>query len=116
MSEDDTSARHQAELAAAEAAAIGGRAGDDDSEPVDEAARPLAEAGEGQSEGFEQGEAQLVDRASHGDQHAARRAIADAEHEPWRKRGARRAARPTAHARASAPKTTIDRVDAYPTG
>jgi hypothetical protein len=71
----------EADRAAAEAGAIGGHVG---SEPPsaedspDEAQRPLAEAGEGESEGFEQAEQELVEHASHGDQHAARRAIEDA--------------------------------------
>ncbi|MEV4419704.1 hypothetical protein AB0L40_06960 [Patulibacter sp. NPDC049589] len=34
-----------------------------------EANRPLEEAGEGESEGFELAEAELIDHASHGDQH-----------------------------------------------
>jgi hypothetical protein len=45
---------------------------------VDEAQRPLAEAGEGEAEGFEQAEQELIEHASHGDQHAARRALEDA--------------------------------------
>ncbi len=67
--------------AAAEAGRIGGQVS---SEPepteheVDEAQRPLVEAGEGESEGFEQAEQELIEHASHGDQHAARRAIEDA--------------------------------------
>jgi hypothetical protein len=44
----------------------------------DPAQRPLAEAGEGEAEGFEQAEQELVEHASHGDQHAARQAIEDA--------------------------------------
>jgi hypothetical protein len=73
--------RQQEDAAAAEAAAIGGRPSD---EPLpteggpDEAERPLAEAGQGESEGFEQAEHDLIEHASHGDQHAARRAIEDA--------------------------------------
>jgi hypothetical protein len=39
---------------------------------------PLVEAGQGEAEGFEQAESELVEHASHGDQHAARRAIGDA--------------------------------------
>ena len=54
--------------AAAEAAAIGGSvsdyAGPEPGEPADEAHRPLAEAGEGESEGQEQAEAELADNAS----------------------------------------------------
>jgi hypothetical protein len=52
------------EAAAAEAGAIGGRAGDED---LDDAERPLAEGGEGVAEGFEQAEADLVENATHGD-------------------------------------------------
>jgi hypothetical protein len=74
-------ARQEADRAAAEAAAIGGRpsaeAGGGE-EPPSDAQRPLAEAGEGEAEGFEQAEEQLIEHASHGDQHAARRAIEDA--------------------------------------
>jgi hypothetical protein len=66
--------------AAAEAAGIGGRVSSEPHpiEEVDEAHRPLIEAGEGESEGFEQAEEELIEHASHGDQHAARRAIEDA--------------------------------------
>jgi hypothetical protein len=71
----------EAEKAAAEAAAIGGRPSSEP-EPSEggpsEAERPLMEGGEGEAEGFEQAEAELVEHASHGDQHAARRAIEDA--------------------------------------
>ena len=56
------------DAAAAEAAAIGGSssdyAGDELGEPADAAHRPLAEAGEGESEGQEQAEAELADNAS----------------------------------------------------
>jgi|SRR5579875_784894 len=81
---DDELAQREADRAAAEAAAIGGRVS---SEPepadgsVDEAERPLVEAGQGEAEGFEQAEQELVEHASHGDQHAARRAIEDAPQE-----------------------------------
>lgn len=77
--DDELSAR-EADRAAAQAGAIGGRVS---SEPasgeVDEASRPLEEAGEGEAEGFEQAEEALIEHASHADQHAARRAI---EHAP----------------------------------
>jgi hypothetical protein len=64
--ERDPIAEEEAEAAAAEAAEIGGPAPDD---PVDDPAqRPLVEGGEGQAEGFELAEAQLVDNAEHGDQ------------------------------------------------
>jgi hypothetical protein len=78
---EDARAQIEAEAAAAEAARIGGDPGPapvaDDGFPADEAQRPLVEAGQGESEGFEQAEAQLIDHASHGDQHAARRVIDD---------------------------------------
>ena len=71
----------EAEKAAAEAAAVGGQPRSEgasaDGAP-NEAERPLAEAGQGEAEGFEQAEEELVEHASHGDQHAARRAIEDA--------------------------------------
>ena len=74
--------REQEEAAAAEAAAIGGRPSSDpapvEGEP-DEAQRPLEEAGQGESEGFELAEAELQEHASHGDEHAARRIIEDAD-------------------------------------
>jgi hypothetical protein len=73
--------REQEEAAAAEAAAIGGRPSSEplpaDGQP-DEAQRPLVEAGQGEAEGFELAEQDLIEHASHGDQHAARRAIEDA--------------------------------------
>ncbi len=58
---DEDLVREQEEAAAAEAGGIGGRAPDD----VDEAERPLAESGEGESEGFELAEEQLIDHAEH---------------------------------------------------
>jgi hypothetical protein len=70
--------REQEEAAAAEAARIGGSPTSEDDDFIDEAQRPLAEAGQGESEGFEQAERQLIDHASHGDQHAARRVAEDA--------------------------------------
>ncbi|HEY6145719.1 MAG TPA: hypothetical protein VIV13_05550 [Solirubrobacterales bacterium] len=62
----DPIADEEAEAAAAEAARIGGPAPDDQVE--DPAQRPLVEAGEGEAEGFELAEKQLIDNASHGDQ------------------------------------------------
>ena len=50
--------------AAAEAGAIGGVTGEPD---IPDAERPLAEAGEGEAEGFEQAEEELIEAASHGD-------------------------------------------------
>jgi hypothetical protein len=55
--------REEAEAAAAEAGAIGGRGG---AEGVRESERPLAEAGGGVAEGFEQAEKDLVDSAERG--------------------------------------------------
>jgi hypothetical protein len=73
--------RRQEDAAAAQAAGIGGRVSSEP-EPVegrpDEASRPLVEAGQGEAEGFEQAEQELIEHASHGDQHSARRAIEDA--------------------------------------
>jgi hypothetical protein len=78
-------AKEQEDLAAAEAAAIGGRVSSEpppaDDEGRDEAHRPLIEAGEGESEGFEEAERELIEHASHGDQHAAFRVIGDASDE-----------------------------------
>jgi hypothetical protein len=46
-----------------------------------EAQRPVDEAGGGESEGFEQAEQELIEHASHGDQHAAAKILADAPEE-----------------------------------
>jgi hypothetical protein len=43
-----------------------------------EANRPLEEAGEGESEGFEQAEAALIEHASHGDDHGTAKITGDA--------------------------------------
>jgi hypothetical protein len=77
---DHDPAREQAEAAAAEAAAIGGRpsAEPPSQDEPDEAARPVSEGGGGEAEGFEEAERELIEHATHGDQHAARRAIEDA--------------------------------------
>jgi hypothetical protein len=61
---DEKFVEHEEELAAEEAAAIGGGGPDYD---TDEAHRALEEAGEGESEGFEESEAALIEAASHGD-------------------------------------------------
>jgi hypothetical protein len=73
-------AREEADKAAAEAAAIGGRVSSEppSQEHADESARPVIEGGGGEAEGFEEAERELVEHASHGDQHAARQAIEDA--------------------------------------
>ena len=60
----DTDVQREADAAAAEAAAIGGRAPADE----DPARRPVEEAGGGESEGFELAEEELQEHASHGDQ------------------------------------------------
>jgi hypothetical protein len=44
----------------------------EDGEKPDPALEPLIEAGEGESEGFELAEEQLVENATHGDQHTPR--------------------------------------------
>jgi hypothetical protein len=79
MQEPDPAAE-EAEKAAAEAANIGGSptSEPDPTEGRDEAQRPLEEAGQGEAEGFEQAEQDLIEHATHGDQHAARRVIEDA--------------------------------------
>lgn len=73
----------QEDAAAAEAGAIGGRVSDepppeDPAEVTDPAQAPLIEAGQGEAEGFELAERELIEHATHGDQHAARRVIEDA--------------------------------------
>src|SRR5690242_7145935 len=73
-------ARQEAEAAAAEAAWIGGRPSDE-IEVENGPDRPVLEGGGGEAEGFEQAEHELIEHASHGDQHAARRAIYDAPDE-----------------------------------
>ncbi len=79
MPESDR-ASQEAQAAAAEAGQIGGSPSEEDT-GVPEAEHPLTEAGEGESEGFEQAEEELIEHASHGDQHAARRVIQDAPDE-----------------------------------
>jgi hypothetical protein len=64
--EEEQLAEEEAEAAAAEAGEIGGPALIDSDDPAE---RPLAEAGEGEAEGFELAEEQLEDIASHGDRH-----------------------------------------------
>jgi hypothetical protein len=66
--EDDPLVSDEERAAAAEAAGIGGRRPDYDvDDDSDESARPLEEAGEGESEGFELAEHDLIEAASHGD-------------------------------------------------
>jgi hypothetical protein len=78
-------AREEAERAAADAARIGGRPSSEGppaaGDGPDEVDRAVVEAGGGESEGFEQAEAELIEHATHADQHAARRVIEDAPDE-----------------------------------
>jgi hypothetical protein len=66
----------EARAAAEEARLIGGVAGDED---IDPAQRPLVEAGEGEAEGFELAEEDLIEHATHGDEHSASVPYYDAE-------------------------------------
>jgi hypothetical protein len=68
MTPDPPYEQEEVDAAAAEAAQIGGVAGDEDLDPAE---RPLIEAGGGESEGFEQAREELIEHASHGDQQAA---------------------------------------------
>ena len=69
--DDPDFATRQEWAAAAEARAIGGTRADvggvDPGEPIDEALRPVYEAGGGDAEGFELAERDLVRNASHDD-------------------------------------------------
>jgi hypothetical protein len=64
--EPDPIAEEEADAAAAEAARIGGPGPDDHVD--DPARRPVVEGGEGEAEGFELAEEELIDNAEHGDQ------------------------------------------------
>jgi hypothetical protein len=75
MSPDPRYEQEETDAAAAEAARIGGVAGDEDLDP---AQRPVIEAGGGEAEGFEQAEKALIEHASHGDQQSAHAVIHDA--------------------------------------
>jgi hypothetical protein len=72
----------QEQQAAAEAGAIGGRVSSappsEYESELSEAERPLSEAGEGESEGFELAEMELEEHAAHGDEHGAGRVLEDA--------------------------------------
>lgn len=74
MSEDPRWEENEVEAAAAEARGIGGVAGDEDLDPAE---RPLVEAGEGEAEGFELAEEELIEHASHGDQQSAHAILRD---------------------------------------
>ncbi|MEA2363625.1 MAG: hypothetical protein QOD71_2770 [Thermoleophilaceae bacterium] len=68
--DDDPLISEEAAAAAAEAASIGGPRPDYDvdDDRRDESWRPLEEAGEGEAEGFELAERDLIEEASHGDE------------------------------------------------
>jgi hypothetical protein len=74
MTPDPRHEQEEIDAAAAEAAAIGGVAGDEDLDP---AQRPVLEGGGGYAEGFEQAEDALIEHASHGDQQSAHAVIHD---------------------------------------
>ncbi|HEY1712939.1 MAG TPA: hypothetical protein VGG07_08550 [Solirubrobacteraceae bacterium] len=77
--------REQEQAAAAEASRIGGAPSSEpppvDADERDPAQEPVREAGGGEAEGFEESERELIEHASHGDQHAARRVLEDAPDE-----------------------------------
>ncbi len=74
MPEDPPYEQEEADLAAQEAALIGGRAGDEGLPPAERAVR---EAGGGEAEGFEEAEAELIEHASHGDMQSAHAILHD---------------------------------------
>src|SRR5947209_15439887 len=77
--------REQENAAAEEAARIGGEPSSEpppaDADERDPAQQSVREGGGGEAEGFEEAERELIEHASHGDQHAARRALEDAPNE-----------------------------------
>lgn len=77
--------RQQEDAAAAEAGRIGGQPSfeppAEDGDTPDGAQQPVREGGGGEAEGFEEAERELIEHASHGDQHAARRVLEDAPDE-----------------------------------
>jgi len=74
MTPDPRYEQDETDAAAAEAARIGGTAGDEDLDP---ALRPVIEGGGGEAEGFEQAEEALVEHATHGDQQSAHAILHD---------------------------------------
>jgi hypothetical protein len=68
MTADPRREQDEIDAAAAEAARIGGVAGDEDLDPAE---RPVIEAGGGYAEGFEEAEDALIEHASHGDMQSA---------------------------------------------
>jgi len=75
MTPDPRHEQEEVDAAAAEAAGIGGVAGDEDLDP---AQRPVIEGGGGVAEGFEEAEDALIEHATHGDQQSAHAVIHDA--------------------------------------
>jgi hypothetical protein len=69
----------EAEIAAAEAARIGGEIPRDSDDPAEQ---PLIEAGQGEAEGFELAEKDLEDIASHGDERGFPDSVVPAPEEP----------------------------------
>jgi hypothetical protein len=76
MNVDQPYEQEETDLAASEAALIGGGL-DEENAKLDPAQRPVSEAGGGEAEGFEQSEATLIEHASHGDQQAAHEILHD---------------------------------------
>ncbi len=74
MTPDPRHEQEEIDAAAAEAARIGGVAGDEDLDPAE---RPVIEAGGGYAEGFEDAEEALIEHASHGDQQSAHAILHD---------------------------------------
>lgn len=75
MKPDPRYEQEETDAAGAEAARIGGVAGD---EQLDPAMRPVIEGGGGEAEGFEEAEEALIEHATHGDQQSAHAVIHDA--------------------------------------
>ncbi|HKG36532.1 MAG TPA: hypothetical protein VKA89_08855 [Solirubrobacterales bacterium] len=89
MTAADDRAEREAEKAAAEAGQIGGdtapvvpETADYAGEGEDPAMRPLREAGQGEQEGFELAEADLIEEASHGDERGSPEERAGRPEEP----------------------------------
>ncbi len=77
--EEEGVAEEEAAAAAREAGAIGGKVRHDAEDPAEQ---PLAEAGEGEAEGFELAERDLEDIASHGDERRFPDNVPSAPEEP----------------------------------
>jgi hypothetical protein len=74
MTPDPRREQEEIDAAGAEAARIGGTAGD---EGLDPAQRAVIEGGGGEAEGFEEAEQALIEHASHGDQQSAHAIVHD---------------------------------------